>query len=259
MRVFSTYALLAACVCLLYLPAAAQVLINPYRFGSAPPPSGDSPTTANLVAWWDLENANDSHTGARNLTASGSPTYVSSGGIGNSMLIDANEAISSADAAWMTFTGSHTFCLWFKPASTPTAFKGLFSQYGTNASTNQSWEIGIGTDSKIEFGVGTGSATRITTSTTALSNGTWYFITGVFTSSTSVKIYINAVNEATNSTSIPANIFDGTGTFYIGSYSTTANAGRGHYDSAAIFSRVLTDAEITWLYNSGAGRSYSAL
>lgn len=219
---------------------------------------GTNPTTANLVAWWNLEDANDAHSGAHNLTTSGSPTFVSSGGISNSMLVDASEAIFQADAGWLTLTGSHSFCLWFKPSGTPAAFKGLFAQYGTSAA-NQSWEVGIGTDSKVEFGVGNGTSTKTTTSTTALSNGSWYFIVGVFTSATSIKIYINGVLEATNSTSIPTNIQDGASDFFIGTYHATSNAGQGHYDSVAIFSKVLSQSEIDWLYNSGAGRAYSAL
>ena len=66
------------------------------------------------------------------------------------------------------------------------------------------------------------------------------------------------VNDGTpNTNTYSANVDDTGAGFYIGSNGGTANYWDGLIQRTRFWKKELTDAEVTWLYNSGSGRSYA--
>lgn len=98
--------------------------------------------------------------------------------------------------------------------------------------------------------------------TTAITTGEWHFIVASFNNTSKLKS-ISMDNETPTTTTLTGvTIPSGTAQMAIGnaSWNPTANlAHDGMIDEVAIWKRVLTADEITWLYNSGAGRTYTDL
>ncbi len=90
--------------------------------------------------------------------------------------------------------------------------------------------------------------------TTTLSTNTWYMITMVWTG-TSLILYLNGSSVATNSAvGFAAN--DGGSSFTrVGGQASTDSA-PGKLDEYGVWTRALSGAEITQLYNGGAGLAY---
>lgn len=244
-------------VAIAFLPRAAQCAIIIGGPVLVPPPSsGTNPTNTNLVVWYNLSDANDSHSGAHHFTTTSGITYTSAK-VGNGMLSDSSgEFLGIAD--WGTIvSGSFSVCLWVNLPTPTGSYKGLFSQY---SSGSHGWIVGIDSTGHPDFEVSstTGGATNDVTSSDVLSGSTWYFITAVLTASTRQEIFINGVTKGNDTTSIPSTAADSTADLDLGKYSG-GTAMLGQYDSVAIFSKALTQAEIDWLYNSGSGRQYSDL
>lgn len=233
--------------------------------GESPGAGSTSPGTTNLLAWYALEaNGLDSSGNGRTLSgSSGSPTHVaglvsSCADVGNT-----NNWYFRSSEAWMNAAGALTIGLWIKPDDgQPTAIDYLFGRW--NTSSNRSYLITLGTDGKMNFLVsGDGSGNVLTPSITTLANGAasnWTFIVCVFKPSTSIKLYINGVLEGINTTSIPSSVYPASTSLALGSGNgSSANTFLGLIDEAFIYGAELSDANIEWLYNSGAGRTFSDL
>jgi hypothetical protein len=219
---------------------------------------GTSPGTANLDAWWALENANDSSAGARNLSTGGSVTYTA-GKVANAFTGDASgEYLYINDAAWMERTGSFSFSLWVKATdATPAAYKGIVAQ---GAGGQSSWWIALGTGGLVSFGIeDSGGAADQVDCTTALSDNTWTHIACTFQSSTALRIYFNGVENGVNTTGIPAAVRNSTDQLFVGAAFAGSDSFQGQLDEVGMFNDLLTTGEITWLYNAGSGKTYSDL
>jgi len=99
------------------------------------------------------------------------------------------------------------------------------------------------------------------TSTAALSSSTWYHLVFAYDGSADVSgmtIYIDGSVAAT--TTIYNSMTGTTNTtadFYIGSRDGSASFMNGTIDEVGIWSRELSSADVTALYNSGSGLAYS--
>ena len=96
------------------------------------------------------------------------------------------------------------------------------------------------------------------TSSSNLAASTWYYVVGVYdSSSATVKIYINGLEASSTTTgTIPSSIGDDGGRFQIGaedSTTTAANFYDGIIDEARIYNRALSSSEISQLYNFAPG------
>jgi len=98
-----------------------------------------------------------------------------------------------------------------------------------------------------------GSTEKSVTATTSVIDNDWHFVTGVFSPSTSMKIYFDGVLENTNTTSIPATIYDTDISFKIGtSLSSGSLSGQwnGSIQSPFIYNRALSAGEISQIYEN---------
>lgn len=93
-----------------------------------------------------------------------------------------------------------------------------------------------------------GTATTAVISTVTHGTGAWYFAVGRFVPSTSLDVYVNGV-KATNTTSIPASIFNGSGALNIAAQATF-NHLDGRCALAFLCAAALPDELIQHLFHS---------
>lgn len=225
-----------------------------------------STLTTGLVSYWDLEETSgtryDLH-GANNLTDDSS-VGSATGKIGNGADFESSssDTLSKIDGVGgLKITGNLSIAFWFKSES-DTIAGGLVSKYH-ETSDERSYTIhqDSGGAGKISFRIssdGTSGNTKILTSTSALTNGVFYHIVCVFTANTRMEIFINGSSDASDTTSIPASIYNSVADFYLGRTHLSANVRYvdGVVDEVGIWSKALTSDEITDLYNGGSGLPY---
>jgi hypothetical protein len=112
---------------------------------------------------------------------------------------------------------------------------------------------------------GGGTSTRVISSNaTAIAADTWYFITVTVTRADFARVYVNAAVTGVTSITGHEGSMEPAVAFRLARRATTSTGGGvqfmdGRMDQAGIWMRRLSDAEVTWLYNGGVGRSYAEL
>jgi hypothetical protein len=222
------------------------MIINPYRFTAS---DTGIPTASDLLAYWALDDATDSHTGGYDLTR----TSVTFGDSNTPPNLDAasfgtGRSLSATNAELPLTTGAQTFAAWVR---------------STNLTNNQDimacWDtVGdrafllrfVGSSNKLNFRISSTGSDNITIdSSTSLVVNTWTHVCAVFVPSTSITIYIDGVADASNTTSIPASINDSADDFVMGNrlVGGTSNFWLGQIDEACIFDKALSADEVAWL------------
>ena len=91
---------------------------------------------------------------------------------------------------------------------------------------------------------------------------TWYHVAVTFNAG-SVTFYVNGVQQGTTQSAVVSSLNQSdTNSFFAGAYSTTGGTSPnaaffdGKMDEVGVWSRALSGAEISQLYNSGSGLSY---
>jgi hypothetical protein len=128
-----------------------------------------------------------------------------------------------------------------------------------NNVTKKGW-YAYWTSGKIRFYIGDSISSRIfVESNNTFSNNTFYNVTWTFNGNSSpaasdIKIYVNGVDQPLTALTdtFSDNSINGN-TFNVGRSSDGSLFGQAHIDQLIPFSKVLTQAEITALYNSGNG------
>ena len=96
-----------------------------------------------------------------------------------------------------------------------------------------------------------GSSTSSVNSSVTITPATqWYLVIGRFVPSTSLDIFVNGT-KSTNTTSIPASIFNSTANFTIGAINTPARYFDGKLSVGFICASALSDSLIDALYQQG--------
>lgn len=129
-------------------------------------------------------------------------------------------------------------------------------------SSNREYDFYITSTGKLRLTVWDGSTTQVAdvASTASLSSATWYMVTGYYDSVNNlVGVKIN--DNAFETSATTGNCAVSTASFAVGSNpdSGTRNYMNGRIDSLLFYKKILSSAEITWLYNSGSGRMISDL
>ena len=214
--------------------------------------------TDNLEAFWELDNVNDSHS-SNTLTNNGTVTFVT-GKVGNAadFVPASSQYLSRADNAALSAGDTDmTIQAWVK-----------FDSFDSSPTIICKCDTG-GFGGDLEYAIYTtdtgelrsrrynGSTFNTITSSGNLSLSTWYHVVTTYDASANVHALI--INDGTPITaSYSPGSWDTGNSFTIGIDSTS----QGHWmdglvDQVGIWRRVLSSSEITELYNSGNGRSYS--
>lgn len=217
-----------------------------------------------LEVYYDAEGAGgtplvDVH-GTYDLTETSGTIDTATGKVGAARDFEATaetEYFTAATNAVVEFGDEDfTIALWVKPESTA-AIVDFVSKFD-----NSNYLIGEGGDAKPRFLVrNAGDTANITvTSTVVMSPATWYFIVARH-DATADTIDITVGDAGTLTTSSPQTVTGGISNeataFAIGARPTPTVYTDGILDEIGIWSRKLTSDEMTWLYNTGSGRSYA--
>lgn len=231
--------------------------------------SGDglNSLTFGLVAYWNLDEAsgqrNDSHTGALHLTDNNTVGASATGGPDSGQCADfvvANsEYFSRADNAGFAIGDRDWTIAGFFYVNSLTTTRGLAGHGGQE----DGWDLLALSTGNVTFrsrnAADTGSNTAVVKAS-AYSAATWAFVLAQFTAlSDTASLNVNnsgspATQTWTNGTHVENPAFglgarNGSG--------STPHDGREAY--WGIWTRILTAAEKTFLYNAGAGRNYAAI
>lgn len=218
----------------------------------------------NLVSFWELGNINDAHS-SNTLTNNNAVTFPS-GLVGNAAQFTAAsvQSLSHSDNSALRFGNiDQTFNGWlyidaYTAGHLPVIFKctaaGDFYEYlfYINQTTH-----------KFTVNIADGVVTTVVniTSTAVISTGAWYNWSFKFNATSgngSLKIN-NGTADTASKTGTPA---VNAGSFRIGGRADAVDATNvfnGRMDQIALFKTLLSDADETWLYNSGAGRAYAEI
>jgi hypothetical protein len=219
-----------------------------------------SPLLTDLVAYWKLDETAGTRfdsVSANDLSDNGGVGF-GIGKIGNaaSFVNANNEYLSRPMVPDLQLTGDLSLSCWFKldASASPSAYYGLVSS-DTNASDRGlrlEWDV-IAQTSRFVIFDSVGGVFAIATWGTTLSVDTWYHVIAWYDSTAdTANITIN--------NGIPVSV---TGSGVVETAATTFYVGLrdgepmwGLIDEVGIWSRVLTAAERTQLYNGGAGLTY---
>ena len=237
--------------------------------------------STNLVAQWNFNNNNFGTTGVSvdagscgvgctgmliNFAGLGTTEYLNvastsspSGytlinrrwGTGALQFDGVDDYVTFGNPASLQIIGNVTYEAWINTSSQVAAAQGIISKMIV---AGPSYSMALRTNNgNAEFGISsTGSNWLAVYSPIKVNDGKWHYLVGTYTPSTSIKIYVDGILQATNSTAIPASAFNNAASVTAGmTYSTLVEPFKGIIDSARIYSRALTAAEILSNYNAG--------
>ena len=212
----------------------------------------NNPLWDNLLAYWSGDNTANDSKGTYNGTLVNGATY-STGKISNGFSFDGvNDYVNISPSLGSTFsspTSAHSYSAWvYKTGYTGVDIliqngnAGMGTMFGFQSAVLNFWYRGGNTS---------------VAATTPLTYNTWTHIAGTYDGAGTIKLYINGT---LNSTFTGKTWTDGGGTCLtnIGSYNLSGAFYKDKVDEVGVWSRELTAAEVTELYNAGAGKQYVA-
>ena len=212
--------------------------------------------TDNLAAYYAFENSpNDSTANGRNMVVTGTMAYTT-GKVGTCATPTSTNYFNITNPTWFDSKTAYSIQYWC--FDTATGSNECLTSYGTaNANfviVHYPWNSngGNGWSSFVK------GATAIKLTNNRPTPSAWNHVVLVCESAASTKLYINGNLESTNTTNnftTPASQTN----LRIGMYHNGAQGYTGNVDEYAIWLRALSQAEVTQLYNSGNGLSYSQL
>ena len=189
---------------------------------------------ADLLAFWKLADTTDASGNGNTLTNTNSVAFVA-GKIGNAAEFDFTNYLSRSMS--VDFSAAFTVSLWCKPADVATYGVMIYGGSGGTFAINYTG----------------GNSIDINNAATGFLNvaadpDEWHHV-AVTKDATDTKVWLNGVLETQGENQGNSSAT----TIYLGNTQGTQNY-TGFLDAVGIWSRVLSDAEIALLYNSGAGR-----
>jgi len=235
------------------------MILNPYRFAAA-----DTGIKTDLVAWYDLEET----TGTR-VDAHSTYDLTENGTIGSTTGVVGTAADHTAlntdslyhpDDAAFDITGDLTVAGWLDSSNVSGGSTAIIGK--SNGTGDQRSYLLYRSVGKLRFLVcsdGTSGGNTIAESTASISANTWYFVVGVFKANDVVELWVDGASAVTP-VAAPASLHSGTARLELFSFNNGGvSTEPATLDSVAIWSRALSSAEISTLYNSGSGVSYADL
>ena len=224
---------------------------------------GTSPGTANLLAWYEMNDASggavDSHSGSYDLTENGTPLYAQTGVNGNAIDFDGStDYFSLASTFGWSEAYPFSFSAHFKTSS---ASNQTISQITAPGAQGKYVLMNVQADGEVSAYVRAGTIQSITSSGAGVGDGAWHHLVATFVSATERYLYLDGVQVAGSASETSQAIDTDMSEIRVGADQSNgiSNYFNGLLDDVAFWSDELTLNEITWLYNSGSGRSYSAV
>jgi hypothetical protein len=215
-----------------------------------------------LVGWWTFneKDRNTTHvfdmsTFSNNGTITGADT--ASGKLGHALEFnrDSSDTVNLGQPAALQITGAMTISAWVYQTSLNT---NQFIVAKSGSSGQRGWGMFCGADfATCAFVIAQDADTLVSVGGNAIGvseTGAWMHLVGVYTPSSSLKLYKNGVLVDTNSVGIPAAQYDSPVDASIGSRLNLAHFFNGSIDDVMIFNRALSPEEINASFNAGLYR-----
>lgn len=205
-----------------------------------------------LVAYWKLDEASgtrvDSVAGAYSLTATNTPGSTA-GKVGDAVDLVVGSSQYLSTSSTLTWSGDWTVAGWFRLRTTG-ANRAAWSSLGSQNARVQ-FQNAV---TRYRFFVSGASVDANTFG--AVSTGVWNFVVCDYTNATTTgRISVNdGAFDSSSSMSPPTT----NGGINVGANQVSAAFWDGAEDEIGVWTRKLTATEITYLYNTGSGRSLYA-
>ena len=238
---------------------------------AAAPGGGTNPGTSNLVAWLGMEEGSgtsvDDSTSNNNDFTLTNGSWVT-GKVGNyAVRLDGNDDYMDSDANFAVGANVCTVSFWMYWTDAGSDEKFIYELgnrwWQNNGSIAFSW---VQNESVFKVSMHDGSG-NLEVKFPEPSSGQWVYVTvvhngpGGSSNAGEIKLYYDGTAQSYSSYSSTKNAANNIGSvasdLFIGANSTGAQEITIDVDTFAVFSDELTQDEITWMYNSGNGRSYS--
>lgn len=226
----------------------------------------DDTLATNLYAYYKLDEASGTREDIHStFDLTDNNTVASATGIINSGadFEAANSEYFSQTSANPSGAGDWSFSFWAKVESDPGTY-ALFSHYqntGNQRSLVVNYTNNAGTKQLQAITSANGSTAVSGTINQTLTAGTWYYLSFLYDASAgTMEIYVNGSSIGTIS-SLRTSLHNSTDPFRIGAIGDGGGVTSyfdGIIDEFGIWSKLLTSAEVTELYNAGAGLPYEA-
>jgi len=229
------------------------MIINSYIFGAA-----SNPLWNNLVAYYTGDNTPNDAKGTANGTLVNGATYAT-GKINNALSFDGtNDYSTFGNNIDLTGLAPFSFNFWVSPTAA-TANAVFFSKYdGTKGYLIRKSADG----NYVNLAILSSGSSYISVSSNSIvvPSNSYSMITVTYNGTpniSGIKIYINSTSDTLTAlyqafTTSASN----TSNFLMGCLTTNANFYGGGIDEIGVWDIVLTQTQVTELYNAGAGKQY---
>jgi len=212
--------------------------------------------TDDIVSYWKMDEVTGvmvDSLGISDATNNGA-TYNTAGIIGATQYFDgANDNMTIPYNAAYSPTIGLTINTWiYRNSTSPVDF--VFSSWNGATENNKDYELAL-EGSKLIFQTGDPGATNKIIGTTTITPETWHMVTGRW-NGTHIDVYVDGVRDQLTSPAVTA-IYYGTTDLAIGSRVGGYGKFNGSIDEIGFWNRSLNQADITELYNGGAGLPYA--
>lgn len=213
--------------------------------------------TTNLVSYYKFDASNSNDSVASNNGTDSSVTYGSSyGKISNGFWVNGGVVDVNGIASLFSSTNPWSISVWFYAPSLATGHH-VFSTNVSAASSytcyGLNWVVNGDGSVFAYHGNCSGTETLINTNTGIVTAGAWYHLVATFDGGSTYHMYVNAVDRQTASGRGLTTGTMGVASFGASRYGSTLETSNAYFDEYAVYSRALSGAEVTSLYNAGAG------
>lgn len=199
---------------------------------------------AGLLAYWNLENDGDDGLGVSNMTA----TDVTFNG--SEAVFGTNGTLITAASAALDVVTDMTISAWVYPTSIGNYFSVVNHMTGGGGGNNVNYHLIMFPDGNIYLHTQSDSGPLCL----SVSINTWTHVLVTRDTSGNIEAFKDGTSIRTGSGSAPYS--KPTATTQIGSRADNYSYWPGRIRRVGIWSRILSGAEISYLYNGGSGRSY---
>jgi hypothetical protein len=203
-------------------------------------------------------NAQDQSGHAHHLTYNGNPTYNYTGLAPYIDLDGTGDYLARADEADLDIIGNESYMAvpgltaggWFW-VDDKTASR-MFINKDNPIGNQRSWQLTYVTGNEVRFIVSTNGLAVVTCTGADISEDAWYFLVGRFNPSTELKLWMNATTY-TQAVGVPATLFNSNADLRIGMRGNTAIPLDGRASLCFLCAALLSDAQISSLYQQTRG------
>lgn len=214
------------------------------------PPGPDPGAPASYWALGEASgNAREDTAGALDLSESGA-TASAAGKIGDAVVFDGTTHLLNATLAP---AGNFSFAGWFNTDAIG-ANQTVLSRWNETGGNRSFWLLLNDAGGLYFFVSSDGSATEVVFNANGLTANAWHFFAVTYDGA-ALKMYVDA--DPVEQTAYAGGTYAAAGNFLVGNGDNPSAPFTGLVDELAYFTAALTAANVAFLYNSGAGRTWN--